>query len=290
MTLATNLDTLLDDALVEILTFVEVRDILALRKVSFTISKSHINYPLAQLSQVCKKLRYVSMLRPVWLSALLNLVLGHGYPPYAANKPIMDMNASELEKSAIGIVRLAHRISQPTPTATRTHIFTDRLPNAYITQVLFLPGRCGRWVISVTAGQSLTFWEILDNPIGALLAGSWGDEGFILDVVTNRVPSNDGILALTHRKNGYVSLRNLCIPESLVDVGMVAEFFSPILWVWVHLSNRVACLTRKKYIRLLPRQADSNFSMGILFFSIEEEPKPLRFSIGRRGNRWNYVL
>ncbi|KAG8968400.1 hypothetical protein FRC03_007597 [Tulasnella sp. 419] len=197
------LQDLPEDVIIEILVFLTVKDILRSRRLS-------------------KRFRHITSLRAVWLNAALYQVIGRGLSLPIQPTPLNEIGPKELEGLVVKATKLERNLLSALPLPTQTLLFEERVRNCYITQIFILPGYGGRWIISVASGRFLTCWEILEDPLGALVAATWDNPGNILDVVVNSLPGHEGVVAIASHRQGQFTAEVLSLKS--LQCGEVSVF------------------------------------------------------------------
>ncbi|KAM5540282.1 hypothetical protein V8D89_006101 [Ganoderma adspersum] len=174
-----------DDLLLLIISFVDVRDILSLRRTS-------------------KRLFTMSKLRWVWYDAMKRHVIQKGLPiPAAAIGDLRALTAEHLEARAVHAAHFHNNWSSPHPVARKAVEFCavnyldDELPDeqrAAVTHVSFLPGRNGQYLITAV-GRVLTCWEIPLGESEAYRVAEWVSARRIEQVVVNDDPKAEVVVA-----------------------------------------------------------------------------------------------
>ncbi|KAH9947000.1 hypothetical protein B0H21DRAFT_741288, partial [Amylocystis lapponica] len=181
---AGTIHSLPDDVLLLIISFVDVRDILALRKTS-------------------KRLYSMTKLRWVWSDAMKRHVIDKGLPVPAADADIKAFSAEHLEARAVHAARFHENWCSPAPRPRRTLEFNadrtlpEELPEQHrgtIDKVLFLAGRNGEFLVTVT-GRVITCWEVPLDGSGAYRVAEWISGKRVEQVIANEDPKSEAVLA-----------------------------------------------------------------------------------------------
>ncbi|KAI0744146.1 hypothetical protein C8Q80DRAFT_1185309 [Daedaleopsis nitida] len=174
-----------DDVLLLILTFVDVKDILSLRK-------------------TCKRLCSMSKLRWVWYNAIRRHVVEEGLPiPAAALTDLKGLSAEHLEARAVHAASFHANWNSAHPDSAKAVEFSavsyldDELPDEHrsaVTHVSFLPGRNGEFLVTVV-GRVLTCWEVPLGESAAYRVAEWVSTMKIEQVLVNDDPKAEVTLA-----------------------------------------------------------------------------------------------
>ncbi|KAI0663468.1 hypothetical protein C8Q70DRAFT_950020 [Cubamyces menziesii] len=182
-----HISALPDDVLLLIISYVEVRDILALRKTS-------------------KRLCNMSKLRWVWYDAMKRHVVQKGLPiPAASIADLKALDAEHLEARAVHAARFhdnwnsAHPVSKKAIEFSAVTYLDDALPDesysrSSVTHLSFLPGRNGKYLVSVV-GRVLTCWEVPLGETEAYAVAEWVASRKIEQVIVNDDPQAEVVLA-----------------------------------------------------------------------------------------------
>ncbi|CDO77102.1 hypothetical protein BN946_scf184501.g7 [Trametes cinnabarina] len=182
-----HISALPDDVILLIISYVEVEDILSLRKTS-------------------KRLLGLSKLRWVWYDAMKRHVVQKGLPiPAASLDDLKALDAEHLEARAVHAARFHDNWHSPHPVSKKTVEFSavmymdDALPEegygqSAVTHVSFLPGRNGKYLVTAV-GRMLTCWEVPLGESEAYPVAEWIAARKIEQVVVNDDPKSDVVLA-----------------------------------------------------------------------------------------------
>ncbi|KAI0692024.1 hypothetical protein C8T65DRAFT_670163 [Cerioporus squamosus] len=174
-----------DDVLLLIISYVDVRDILSLRKTS-------------------KRLCTMSKLRWVWYDAIKRHVVEEGLPvPAAAVADLKALTAEHLEARAVHAASFhenwnsAHPVAKKTLEFCAVNYLDDQLPDdnrSAVTHVSFLPGRNGQYLITAV-GRVLTCWEVPLGESEAYRVAEWVSAQKIEQVIVNDDPKAEVVVA-----------------------------------------------------------------------------------------------
>ncbi|OBZ70872.1 hypothetical protein A0H81_09140 [Grifola frondosa] len=173
-----------DDILLLIISYVEVKDILSLRKTS-------------------RRLYSMTKLRWVWSDALKRHIIDRGLPVPAADANLRAFSAGDLEARAVHAAKLHENWYSAHPRYRQSIEFqADRiLPDDYVdkhkstvSQVLFLKGHNGELLVTVV-DRIITCWEVPLDGSGAYRVAEWVSRTKIEQVVVNDDPKSDMVLA-----------------------------------------------------------------------------------------------
>ncbi|KAH9892626.1 hypothetical protein C8Q73DRAFT_66158 [Cubamyces lactineus] len=182
-----HISALPDDVLLLIISYVEVRDILALRKTS-------------------KRLFNMSKLRWVWYDAMKRHVVQKGLPiPAASIADLKALDAEHLEARAVHAAKFhenwnsAHPVSKKAIEFSAVTYLDDALPDesysrSSVTHLSFLPGRNGKYLVTVV-GRVLTCWEVPLGETEAYAVAEWVASRRIEQVIVNDDPKAEVVLA-----------------------------------------------------------------------------------------------
>ncbi|EKM54201.1 uncharacterized protein PHACADRAFT_257879 [Phanerochaete carnosa HHB-10118-sp] len=169
-----------DDIMLEIITFIRVKDILALR-------------------QTCKKLCRLTKSRWVWTNAVKRHALGKGLPIPASNPGLKSLSAAHLEARVVHAAKLHDNWYSKNPTPRRAIEFQARCmldevadtPASPVSQVLFMPARSGEFLL-VLAGKRLSCWEVPLDGSGAYEIVCVHEDGVNIEQVIVNQESDNG--------------------------------------------------------------------------------------------------
>ncbi|TFK91355.1 hypothetical protein K466DRAFT_515555 [Polyporus arcularius HHB13444] len=179
------ISSLPDDVLLLIISYVDVQDILSLRKTS-------------------KRLFTMSKLRWVWYDAIKRHVVEEGLPvPAAAVADLKALTAEHLETRAVHAASFhenwnsAHPVVKNTLEFCAVNYLDDQLPDenrSAVTHVSFLPGRNGQYLITAV-GRVLTCWEVPLGESEAYRVAEWVSAKKIEQVIVNEDPKAEVVVA-----------------------------------------------------------------------------------------------
>ncbi|KAI0779418.1 hypothetical protein C8Q74DRAFT_1258810 [Fomes fomentarius] len=175
-----------DDVILLILSLVDVKDILSLRKTS-------------------KRFHSISKQRWVWYDAIRRHVVEEGLPiPAATLADLKALTAEHLEARAVHAASFHANWNSAHPEARKAVEFCaeryldDELPDnqhrSAVTHVSFLPGRNGEYLITAV-GRVLTCWEIPLGESQAYRVAEWVSAKKIEQIVVNDDPKAEVTLA-----------------------------------------------------------------------------------------------
>jgi len=186
-----DLSSLITDVLIEIFRYLEVRDILSMRLTS-------------------RRFQKITMLREVWLNTVNEKVFGRGLQlPGRTHPDLLTHSVGTLESLTRHAAQLSENWAQPSPTPTSVLEFDERVPNGYITQIHFLPGRAAKYLITVSSASHVISWEIVGRARRARMMAEWKTDGVILDVVVNTKEEDEAALAISTMFHGIHSVEVL---------------------------------------------------------------------------------
>ena len=205
----TSIFTLPDDILLLIIGFVGVKEILTLRKVRkppcahpITDADPRPNYVTPRVVQTSKRLCSMTKLRWVWSNAMKKHVIDKGLPvPAAAGIEAVSASAVDLESRTVHAAKFHENWYSDRPTVRRSIVFHDEYHESAserppVRQVLFLPGRDGQYLVTVTR-WTIICWEVPLQGGQAYRVAEWPCEPFhhIEKVVVNEDPESKATLA-----------------------------------------------------------------------------------------------
>ncbi|KII84195.1 hypothetical protein PLICRDRAFT_118295 [Plicaturopsis crispa FD-325 SS-3] len=194
------LDTIDDDTLICIFAFLAIPEILALR-------------------QTCKRLHAISKLRIVWRNACSTHVLAQGFP-FPPTPPIHALDLPDLETRTRHAYRLGRKWQQQSSQSSQSQsqsASTNINPrrewsvslnaSASISDVRFVPGRKGPWLLTVSKGiwSVITAWDI-HHDHGLHKIAEWCPKGAIFNgFAVNTDASADASLAISVLQDGFAN-------------------------------------------------------------------------------------
>ncbi|TCD60584.1 hypothetical protein EIP91_009842 [Steccherinum ochraceum] len=187
--------TLPDDVLLLIIGFANVKEILTLRKTS-------------------KRLYSMTKLRWVWSNAMKRHIIDKGLPvPAADGIKQPSVSAVDLESRIVHAAKFHENWYSDRPTPRRTIIFRDGHLGS-VSQVLFLPGRDGQYLVTV-ARKMITCWEVPLDGSDAYRLAEWRCEPelTIEKVVVNEDATSTATMACIcgHSETMYAELNVLTL-------------------------------------------------------------------------------
>lgn len=145
----------------------------------------------------------VTTLREVWVNAVLHNVFDRGLLlPGRSHPDLSTISLKVLEPLARHVTRLSDNWYTHSPTPMAFLEFDERVPNGYITQIHFLPGRAAQYLITVSSASHVIAWEIIGRARRARMMAEWKTDGVILDVVVNAREEDEGALAVSTMFHG----------------------------------------------------------------------------------------
>ncbi|RDB17683.1 hypothetical protein Hypma_001259 [Hypsizygus marmoreus] len=216
------LDSIDDDVLVYIFSFLRPVDILSLRK-------------------TCRRLLAISKLRIVWTNACSTYILQKGYP-FPSQSPD-SLSVSELEQQTCHAFDLSSRWISGF-TAPRRTLFIDATASTRVSQVRFVPGHAGDWILTVSKGiwDVLTVWDISGHPKKCC---EWSPRGAIFSGISlNTDISSEATVAVSVLKDGNhtVEIMSLGVRAdgscSFLPIISLESFLKPI-----HLEGELLALS-----------------------------------------------
>ncbi|KAF8316474.1 uncharacterized protein EI90DRAFT_3158879, partial [Cantharellus anzutake] len=186
-----SLQTLILDVLIEILSYIEVRDILSLQC-------------------TCKGIGGVTQLHTVWKNVLEKRIIPSGQSvSLPSNVPLSDQSALDLKRAAIYAARLEHNWTSVTPRVfARTQFY---IGPSRVNSTFFIPGHSGKYLLTVSGGDEVSIWYLEPDLRRSWKILNWNIQG----VISNAVPNSDGwaraTIALSHTsdRRRYITLYNL---------------------------------------------------------------------------------
>ncbi|KAH9858667.1 hypothetical protein C2E23DRAFT_716722 [Lenzites betulinus] len=184
---------------------------------------SHVDIKdILALRQTSRRLCSMSKLRWVWYDAMKRHVIQKGLPiPAASVADLKALDAAHLEHRAVHAAKFHDNWNSTHPVARKAIEFSalsyvdDQLPDdsqaAAVSHVSFLPGRNGKYLITVV-GRVLTCWEVPLGESEAYRVAEWIAASKIEQVIVNDDPKSDIVLAYVsaHATNqGVVECRAL---------------------------------------------------------------------------------
>ncbi|KAF9807094.1 hypothetical protein IEO21_08384 [Rhodonia placenta] len=173
-----------DDIMLLIIGFIEVKDILSIRKAS-------------------KRFYTITKLRWVWHDAMKRHVIDRGLPVPAADADLKAFSAEHLEARAVHAARFHDNWCSSKPKATRKIEFRADRPllddlnyqnGTSVSQIFFLPGRNGEFLVTAV-GRVITCWEVPLDGSGAYRVAEWVSSKKIDQLVMNEDPRHPVVLA-----------------------------------------------------------------------------------------------
>ncbi|KAF8335726.1 uncharacterized protein EI90DRAFT_250151 [Cantharellus anzutake] len=187
-----SLQTLILDVLIEILSYIGVRDILSLQR-------------------TCKGIRRVTQLHTVWKNVLEKHIIPSGQSiSLPSNVPLPDQSALDLKRAAIYAARLEHNWTSVTPRIfTRTQFCTASRVN----RTFFIPGHSGKYLLTVSGGDEVSIWYLEPDLGRSWKILDWNVQGTVIDAVPNSDGWARATMALSHTSDRSISFssRHLCI-------------------------------------------------------------------------------
>ncbi|GBE80654.1 hypothetical protein BKA93DRAFT_801705 [Sparassis latifolia] len=201
----TSIYSLPDDLLLLIISYVELKDILALRKTS-------------------KRFYSMTKLRWVWYDAMKRHVIAKGLPVPAADVDLRVFSAEHLEARAVHAAKFHDNWCSPQPKPRHSIEFhaerclPDELPQdlkTTVKHVFFLPGRNGEFLVTVV-GRVITCWEVPLDGSGAYRVAEWVSSSRVEQAVVNEDPKNEAVLTFVSEVStgpGEVELTTLSLDK-----------------------------------------------------------------------------
>ncbi|TRM70165.1 hypothetical protein BD626DRAFT_476498 [Schizophyllum amplum] len=210
MSLSSPVMSLDDDVVLKIFSFLHIPEITSLR-------------------QTCRRFYLASRLRIVWTDFCASEILGAGYP--FPDVPLESLPVDDLER----MVRHAHGL------ATRWRndaldpqtIGTVQMGTGTAASVVrFLPGRGGRWLLTISKGiwSIVTLWRI-DAPGGLRKACEWSPRRALIDgFALNKDTTSDVAVALSLRfqQDDQQVVQLLALREEGKDVHLEEVLNTPL--------------------------------------------------------------
>ncbi|KAF5376655.1 hypothetical protein D9615_007816 [Tricholomella constricta] len=185
---------------------------------------------IIKMRKTCRQMCAVSKLRIVWTNACARYILEKGFP--FTTKPLDSMSLSELEQRTCHAYHLASRWLSGLSMPRRT-LFIDATSSTSVSDVRFIPGHSGDWILTVSKGiwDMFSIWDVSSSE--ARKACEWSPRGatfnglaFNTDPVSEAtlaisVLQNDGehtvqVISLQIDANGSCSLQTIfSIPSSM---------------------------------------------------------------------------
>lgn len=210
-----------DDLLIHIFSFLNVPDILCFRQVSL-IGRNPLHADLCSI-QTCRRINGLSSLRIIWLNACTTNILEKFYPfPSIALDTISE---AELERRTRHAYRLSLAwLSPPESWRPRTETSMQNTPATPISDIHFVPGREGRWLLTVSKGiwSVITLWDLLNGPSKV---SEWSPKGAIFTgfVVNNDVAS-EGVVAIGTLQDRSVALAGSHAHSYMSPAGLESRY------------------------------------------------------------------
>ncbi|KAL7281655.1 hypothetical protein ACG7TL_004972 [Trametes sanguinea] len=177
-----HISALPDDVILLIISYVEVKDIISLRKTS-------------------KRFFDMSKLRWVWYDAMKRHIIQKGLPiPAATVADLKALDAEHLEARTVHATKFHNNWNSPRPVSKKAVEFSAVMyteeghGQSAVTHVSFLPGRNGKYLVTVI-GRVLTCWEVPLGESEAYPVAEWIAATKIEQVVMNDDPHGDTVLA-----------------------------------------------------------------------------------------------
>lgn len=150
---------------------------------------------LTYLSQTSKKFHELTKLRWVWSDAVKRHVIDKGLPVPAAASGIKALSAKHLEARAVHAAKFNDNwySAQPKPRGAvefQVGAAISDGTSAAVKEVLFLRGRCGEFLLTLT-GKTIECWEVPLDGSGAYRIAEWTDDHGIEQLVVNQDPMHD---------------------------------------------------------------------------------------------------
>ncbi|EGN94822.1 hypothetical protein SERLA73DRAFT_77554 [Serpula lacrymans var. lacrymans S7.3] len=193
-----SLDTIDDDTLICILSFLSIPQLLIIR-------------------QACKRLNCISKQHTVWRNACITHVLQQGFP--FTQLPLNSFDCTELERRTCRAYRLGRRWRSSVSEPRRTITFNAN-PSSPIDYIRFVPGHDGKRILTVSKGiwSVVTIWDAKEGEgvnSGFRKTAEWGPKGAIFSGLTvNTKPGSEAVLAVSIQQSGSSRVEVLsCIGE-----------------------------------------------------------------------------
>jgi hypothetical protein len=148
----------------------------------------------------------------VWTNTCIVNILQKGYP--FPTVPLDSMSISELERNTCHAFSLASRWLSGCSIPRRT-LFVDATSNTSVSDIRFVPGHAGQWILTVSKGVwgVITIWDISTEPQKCC---EWSPRGAIFNGFTlNSDPSSAATLAVSVLKDGSVVVQRFILSSNL---------------------------------------------------------------------------
>ncbi|KAF8316482.1 uncharacterized protein EI90DRAFT_3158884 [Cantharellus anzutake] len=193
-----SLQTLHLDVLVEILTYLEVCDILALQRTR-------------------KDIRDVTRLHAVWKNVLEKQIIPSGESLSLPSGVLLsDLSVGELKQAAIYAARLQRNWASEVPRVFTYTEFPVAVPSAYVQIAFLLPGQGGKYLLTISGGNVVSIWHLEPNLRRSRRILIWGTSGAIVKAVPNSDSGDRATIALSHvaDQREHTTLYNLTFAEN----------------------------------------------------------------------------
>ena len=136
----------------------------------------------------------MTKIRWVWLNALKRHVIEKGLPvPAAPDMDLKALSSNHLETRTVHAAKFHENWYSTNPKPRRIIEFQpetcipepeEQKPKVAVTQVLFLPGRNGEYIVTAV-GKTVTCWEVPLDGSGAYRIAEWKSHGDVEQIIAN---------------------------------------------------------------------------------------------------------
>ncbi|KAK7045273.1 hypothetical protein R3P38DRAFT_3347422 [Favolaschia claudopus] len=202
-----------DDILIYLFRFLEVPQIISLRKTS-------------------RKLQDISRLRIIWVNALTDRILPPCYP-FPLDFPLDNVSSSVLESSVRRAYLLGKQWFSEKPFSCDVLYDFDATKGTPITDVRFIPGYDGTWIITVSKSiwSVMTVWELRGTSRSATKRFEWSQRDSLLQsFVLNDEGAAEATLAIAVVREGhsYIDIMSLSTDSGFHSLTIVESTLSPV--------------------------------------------------------------
>ncbi|KZT10767.1 uncharacterized protein LAESUDRAFT_741181 [Laetiporus sulphureus 93-53] len=188
-----------DDVILLIISFVDVRDILSLRKTS-------------------KRFYSMTKLRWVWHDAMKRHIIDRGLPVPAADKDIQKFSAEHLEARAVHAARFHENWCSPKPKARQRIEFqadtilcneNPELHKTTVSNVSFLSGQNGEFLVTAVE-RVITCWEVPLDGSGTYRVADWVCSKKVEQLIVNEDPKSEAVVTCVSANRAVDSEVEVC--------------------------------------------------------------------------------
>ncbi|KAF7355655.1 hypothetical protein MSAN_01483300 [Mycena sanguinolenta] len=223
--------------------------------------------------QTCKRIHKISELRTVWINIYNNQILRPNYP-FPTEEAIDALPAPDLERHVRRATVLATRWLSDGPLCRDVHCEFDATNGAPVSDLRFLPGHEGTWIIAVSKSiwSTMAVWELSDSGTPPLKRFEWSKRYSLRKFVINSDKTADGALAVSVNQGRDTHIDILTVHEELgfrslgrIDSTLTPVYFRGDLLVLCDDNNESVVTNWKSGVSAILRRPESepHFGMGI---------------------------